>query len=490
MIKNKKIPSIFVKTLGMIGCAIILSFIFSKVVDGRLTGKNSINKTEVLSLEKKELKELDSPIIASQSPDSIEVVTTKAEDKDNETEAINMGSFFVNLIRNTGVYAFFNYKEETINPAGEPTTVFGWQNFIMILVALVVIYLGAAKNFEPLLLIPIGFGAVFVNIPLGGTWIDPSTGHPGFLKIIYDAGVGNEFFPLIIFMGIGALTDFGPLIANPKTALLGAAAQFGVFTTLFGAVLLNAIPGVSYSLKEACAISIIGGADGPTTIYIAAKLAPHLMGSVAVAAYSYMALVPIIQPPIMRLLTTKKEKLIRMKQLRHVGKVEKVLFPMVVFGLTILLLPAAAPLLGALCFGNFVRESGVVERLSQTLQNELLNIITIFLGLGVGSQMSADKFMQVSTIGIVLLGLLAFCIATASGVLVAKVMNLFLKEKINPLIGSAGVSAVPMAARVSNKVGQEYDPGNFLIMHAMGPNVAGVIVTAVAAGVMIAAFMK
>ena len=490
MIKNKKIPSIFVKTLGMIGCAIILSFIFSKVVDNKRVEivKNN-GKTEVLSLEKKELKELNSSIIASQSPESIEVVTAKSDDK-GEVEPINMGTFFKNLIKSTGIYAFINYKEDTVNPAGEPTTIFGWQNLIMILVGLIVIYLGAAKGFEPLLLIPIGFGAVFVNIPLAGTWIDPTTGHAGFLKIIYDAGIGNEFFPLIIFMGIGALTDFGPLIANPKTALLGAAAQFGVFATLFGAVALNLVPGISYSLKEACAISIIGGADGPTTIYIAAKLAPHLMGSVAVAAYSYMALVPIIQPPIMRLLTTKKERVIKMKQLRHVGKVEKILFPMVVLALTILLLPSAAPLLGALCFGNFVKESGVVERLSLTLQNELLNIVTIFLGLGVGSQMSADKFMQLSTIGIVLLGLVAFGIATGTGVLVAKLMNLFLKEKINPLIGSAGVSAVPMAARVSNKVGLEYDPSNFLIMHAMGPNVAGVIGTAVAAGVMIAVFMK
>jgi len=366
--------------------------------------------------------------------------------------------------------------------------VYGWQKLIMIIVALIIIYLGAAKNFEPLLLIPIGFGALFVNIPFAGAWVD-SSGHPGFLKIIYDAGVGNEFFPLIIFMGIGAMTDFGPLIANPKTALLGAAAQFGVFGTLFGAIALNFIPGINYTLQDACAISIIGGADGPTTIYIAAKLAPHLLGSVAVAAYSYMALVPIIQPPIMKLLTTKKERMIKMKQLRPVGKLEKIMFPMIVFGLTILLLPAAAPLLGSLAFGNFIREVGIVERLSKTLQNELMNIVSIFLSLGVGSQMSADKFMQFSTLGIVVLGLFAFGLATAAGVIVAKIMNLFLKEKINPLIGSAGVSAVPMAARVSNKVGLEADPGNFLIMHAMGPNVAGVIGTAVAAGVMIAVFM-
>jgi oxaloacetate decarboxylase beta subunit len=355
----------------------------------------------------------------------------------------------------------------------------------MLVVGFVLIYLGAAKDFEPLLLVPIGFGTVFVNIPIA------AMGEVGgFLRIVFDAGVGNEFFPLIIFMGIGALTDFGPLIANPKTALLGAAAQFGVFGTLFGAAAFNLIPGISINMKEACAISIIGGADGPTTIYIAAKLAPHLMGSVAVAAYSYMALVPIIQPPIMKALTTADERKIRMSQLRPVSKKEKILFPMILTGLCILLLPAAAPLIGCLAFGNFIREIGVVDRLSKTLQNELLNIVSIFLSLGVGSQMVADKFLQPTSLSIVFLGLLAFCIATATGVIVAKIMNLFSKQKINPLIGSAGVSAVPMAARVSNKVGLETDPGNFLIMHAMGPNVAGVIGTAIAAGVMIAAYAK
>jgi oxaloacetate decarboxylase beta subunit len=308
------------------------------------------------------------------------------------------------------------------------------------------------------------------------------------LHIIYESGVGNEFFPMIIFMGIGAMTDFGPLIANPKTALLGASAQFGVFGTLFFISVANFLPGVAFNLREACAVAIIGGADGPTTIYIAAKLAPHLLATVAVAAYSYMALVPIIQPPIMKLLTTKHERLIKMKQLRPVSKVEKVLFPVSVFILAILLIPPAAPLIGCLMFGNFIRECGVVERLSKTLQNELINIVSIFLSLGVGSQMTPDRFLNPSSIIIVVMGLIAFAIATATGVLVAKFMNLFLKEKINPLIGSAGVSAVPMAARVSNKVGLEYDPGNFLLMHAMGPNVAGVIGTALAAGVMIAMY--
>jgi oxaloacetate decarboxylase beta subunit len=397
---------------------------------------------------------------------------------------ISISSFARNIIETTGISAFITDAKEMVTPAGEKTTVFGWQELLMVIVGFVIIYLGAAKGFEPLLLIPIGFGTVFVNIPFGGMGDAPH----GFLNIIYEAGVGNEFFPLIIFMGIGALTDFGPLIANPKTALLGAAAQFGVFGTLFGITAFNLIPGFNFTMKEACAVAIIGGADGPTTIYIAAKLAPHLLATVAVAAYSYMALVPVIQPPIMRALTTPAERKIRMKQLRHVSKVEKMLFPLSVFILSILLIPSASPLIGCLMFGNFIREIGVVERLSKTLQNELLNIVSIFLSLGVGSQMTPEKFLNPASLSIVFMGLMAFAIATASGILVAKFMNLFLKEKINPLIGSAGVSAVPMAARVSNKVGLEADPGNFLIMHAMGPNVAGVIGTAIAAGVMIAVY--
>ena len=477
---KKNIPSIFVKVIGILGVSLILSMFFSKFIDVKKEIKKE--KVNISNIKDSDLKIVENNLIAS------EATETENQSRVKKNVDINIVDFIINIFKSTGIYSFITEKEEALNPAGEKVYIYGWQKLVMILVGLIVIYLGAAKNFEPLLLIPIGFGAVFVNVPLGGAWLD-SSGHSGFLKIIYDAGIGNEFFPLIIFMGIGALTDFGPLIANPKTALLGAAAQFGVFGTLFGAIALNFIPGIKYTLQEACAISIIGGADGPTTIYIAAKLAPHLLGSVAVAAYSYMALVPIIQPPIMRLLTTKKERMIRMKQLRPVGKVEKIMFPMIVFGLTILLLPAASPLLGSLAFGNFIRETGVVERLSKTLQNELLNIVTILLGLGVGSQMSADKFMQFSTLGIVILGLFAFGLATAAGVIVAKIMNLFLKEKINPLIGSAGVSAVPMAARVSNKIGLEADPDNFLIMHAMGPNVAGVIGTAVAAGVMIAVFM-
>ncbi|MDR0495865.1 MAG: sodium ion-translocating decarboxylase subunit beta [Treponema sp.] len=405
-----------------------------------------------------------------------------------EIENISISGFLNNIATTTGIYAFFKGSGEggipkvEITPSGEKTTVFGWMELLMVAVGFLIIYLGAVKNFEPLLLIPIGFGTVFVNIPFGGMGDAPH----GFLQIIYESGIGNEFFPLIIFMGIGAMTDFGPLIANPKMALLGAAAQFGVFGAMFFVTLSNYLPGVMFNMKEAASVSIIGGADGPTTIYLAAKLAPHLLATVAVAAYSYMALVPMIQPPIMKLLTTKKERLIRMKQLRPVSKSEKFLFPLIVLILSILLIPKAAPLIGCLMFGNFIRECGIVERLSKTLQNELINIVSIFLSLGVGSQMTPDRFLNSKSLIIVGMGLIAFAIATATGILVAKIMNLFLKEKINPLIGSAGVSAVPMAARVSNKVGLEEDPSNFLLMHAMGPNVAGVIGTAIAAGVMIA----
>ncbi|MDR2518975.1 MAG: sodium ion-translocating decarboxylase subunit beta [Spirochaetaceae bacterium] len=404
---------------------------------------------------------------------------------------VSFGSFIKNIAETTGLFAFITdeiQKETTVfneeTGKNETTAVFGWQELLMVAVGFLIVYLGAAKGFEPLLLIPIGFGTIFVNVPMAGMGSPPH----GFLHIIYEGGVGNEFFPLFIFMGIGAMTDFGPLIANPKTALLGAAAQFGVFGTLFGITAMNFIPGVNFNLLQACAVAIIGGADGPTTIYIAAKLAPDLLATVAVAAYSYMALVPLIQPPIMRALTTKEERLIKMKQLRPVSKIEKVLFPLVVFSLAILLLPAAAPLIGCLMFGNFIKECGAVDRISKTLQNELMNIVSVMLSLGVGSQMTPEKFLNPASLLIVAMGLIAFCIATGTGVCVAKLMNLFLKEKINPLIGSAGVSAVPMAARVSNRVGLEEDPGNFLLMHAMGPNVSGVIGTAIAAGVMIAMY--
>lgn len=352
---------------------------------------------------------------------------------------------------------------------------------IMMLVGCLLLYLAIARNFEPLLLLPMGFGSILTNIPVAGF-----SEVGGLLHYIYYAGIDTGIFPLIIFMGVGAMTDFGALIANPKTLLLGAAAQFGIFATLFGAIALNAVPGIEFTLKDASAIAIIGGADGPTAIFLASKLAPELLGAIAVAAYSYMALVPIIQPPIMKALTTVEERKIEMAQLRPVTKVEKIIFPLGVLLMTIFFLPSATPLVGMFCLGNLMRESGVVDRLSSTSQNELINITTIFLGLGVGSKLSAHAFLNVQTLGILALGAVAFSIGTASGVLMAKLMNKLSKEKINPLIGAAGVSAVPMAARVANKVGLEANPHNFLLMHAMGPNVAGVLGSAVAAGILLA----
>ncbi len=355
-----------------------------------------------------------------------------------------------------------------------------WGQGLMLLVGMLLLYLAIVKKFEPLLLLPIGFGAILANIPGAGI----AEGN-GILHLFYVIGIESGAFPLIIFMGVGALTDFGPLLANPRTLLLGAAAQFGIFATLLGAIGLTAVGVFDFSLTDAAAIGIIGGADGPTSIYVASKLAPDLLGAIAVASYSYMALVPLIQPPIMRALTTEKERQIKMVQLREVSKAEKIIFPIMLLMLVALLLPDAAPLLGMFTFGNLMKESGVVDRLSDTTQNALINIVTIFLGLAVGSKLMADKFLQPETLGILLLGMVAFAIGTACGLLMAKLMNLFSKKKINPLIGSAGVSAVPMAARVSNKVGLESNPHNFLLMHAMGPNVAGVIGSAIAAGIMI-----
>lgn len=408
---------------------------------------------------------------------------------------------------------------------------------IMLLVCGLLLFLAINKGFEPLLLVPIGFGGLLANIPgaglafssvenailsadpaLIGQYADifdlpdwqtgkellaayaqaPAEAHHlaqdiasdagfsnGMLYNFYNVAIGSAVAPLVIFMGVGAMTDFGPLLANPKTLFLGAAAQFGIFATVLGAVGLSSLGIMDFSIADAAAIGIIGGADGPTAIYVSSLLAPHLLGAIAVAAYSYMALVPMIQPPIMRALTNDAERKIVMSQLRPVSKLEKILFPLLLLLLVALLLPSAAPLLGMFCFGNLMKECGVVDRLSDTTQNALINITTIFLGLSVGSKLSADKFLDLSTLGILLLGIVAFCIGTAAGVLMAKLMNKFSDQKINPLIGSAGVSAVPMAARVSNKVGLEYNPQNFLLMHAMGPNVAGVIGSAVAAGVMI-----
>ena len=384
-----------------------------------------------------------------------------------------IGDMILNFGRSTGLFNLFSPV------TGEDVQ--GIKQFFMIGVGLLLLYLAIQKNFEPLLLVPMGIGAILTNIPLA-SMSDPG----GILYYIYTIGIKTGVFPLLIFMGVGAMTDFGPLIANPKTLLLGAAAQVGIFTTLIGALALSEyVPGIHFDLFEAASIGIIGGADGPTAIFLSSQLAPHLLGPIAVAAYSYMALVPLIQPPIMRALTTVAERKIRMKQMRHVGKIEKIIFPLSVLGLCVLLLPSAAPLIGFFMFGNLMRECNVVDRLSKTAQNAMINIVTILLGLGVGAQLSAHQFLNLSTLGILFLGSIAFAIGTASGVLMAKLMNLVFETKINPLIGSAGVSAVPMAARVSQKVGMEADPQNILLMHAMGPNVAGVIGSAVAAGVLL-----
>lgn len=355
---------------------------------------------------------------------------------------------------------------------------------VMLGIGLLLLYLGVAKDFEPLLLVPIGFGCLFANAPFAGM-----ASREGLLGLIYNAGIDNDLLPLLIFMGIGAMSDFGPLMGNPRVVLLGAAAQFGVFGTLLGVVALNGLPGFDFSIKEASAIAIIGAADGPTSIVVGRRFAPDMMGSIAVAAYSYMALVPLIQPPIMRLLTTHRERCIRMRQERHVTRLEKMLFPLMVLLVCVLFLPAAVPLMGCLAFGNFVRECGAVERLSQALQNEIMNIATIMLGLGIGMQLEAAKFLRPATLGILVIGLVAFALGSAGGVLFAKLMNRFSpRNPINPLIGSAGVSAFPMAARVSTKVALEYDPHNVLLMHAMGANVAGQIGSIVAGGVILALF--
>ncbi|MBV7297749.1 sodium ion-translocating decarboxylase subunit beta [Enterovibrio paralichthyis] len=358
---------------------------------------------------------------------------------------------------------------------------FHFGQLIMIAVGCTLLFLAIRKGFEPLLLLPIGFGAILANIPNAG-FTEPG----GVLYYVYYVGIETGIFPLLIFMGVGAMTDFGALIANPRTLWLGAAAQFGIFATLFGAILLNLVPGMEFNLADAASIAIIGGADGPTAIFLASRLSPDLLGAIAVAAYSYMALVPIIQPPIMKALTNEEERKIEMRQLRHVSRTEKILFPLAVLMMAILFLPSATPLVGMFCLGNLMRECGVVDRLSNTAQNELINVVTIFLGLAVGSKLQADQFLHFETLGILILGAVAFSIGTAAGVLMAKLLNKVSKDSINPLIGAAGVSAVPMAARVVNKVGLDANPHNFLLMHAMGPNVAGVLGSAVAAGVLLA----
>ena len=410
-------------------------------------------------------------LAASAAPDAASALVSAAPlQQQPSTDVVSMGSCLKSFGRSTGLW--------------DMTAGGHWRQIIMVIVGFVLLYLGVVKDFEPLLLVPIGFGTIFVNVPLG-----EMGGAHGFLTLIFEHGIRNEVLPLIVFMGIGSLCDFGPLLACPRVAILGAAAQFGVFGTLLGVAALNALPWFDFNIKQACSIAIIGGADGPTSIIVASKYAPEMLGSIAVAAYSYMALVPVIQPPIMKLLTTKKERLIRMRQVREVSRLEKILFPLLLVALCVLLLPTALPLMGCFAFGNFIKESGAIERISKTLQNELMNLATIFLGLGVGMQMAADKFIQPNTLGIILLGLLAFSLGTAGGVLFAKLMNLIWKDDpVNPLIGSAGVSAFPMAARVSNKLGLEADPHNFLLMHALGANLAGQIGSVVAAGVILSIF--
>jgi oxaloacetate decarboxylase beta subunit len=388
-------------------------------------------------------------------------------------KSLEVGESLMNFVRETGFAHIAS----------------NWGYLLMLAIGCLLLYLAIVKKFEPLLLLPIAFGMILTNLPMGGLYTPElfADGHvhwdqfangAGLLDFLY-LGVKLGIYPCLIFVGVGAMTDFGPLLANPKSLLLGAAAQLGIFATYLSAVALGFLP------TEAASIGIIGGADGPTAIFLTSKLAPHLLGPIAVAAYSYMALVPVIQPPIMKLLTTKKEREIEMKQLREVSHTERVIFPIGVTIVVSMLLPSAAPLIGCLMLGNLMRESGVVERLSKTVQNELMNITTIFLGLTVGATATAAAFLNVKTLMILGIGIVAFSLGTAGGVLLAKLMNVFSKEKVNPLIGSAGVSAVPMAARVSQVVGQEANPGNFLLMHAMGPNVAGVIGSAVAAGILL-----
>ncbi len=420
----------------------------------------------------------------AKSSENMVSVTQAQEEK---FESKSMGRLLSDFFGTTGLSAILKPKHEVKTIGGKQVDIAwyeSWGRAIMFVVVFLLFYLAVAKGFEPLLLLPIAFGGLLANIPIANM-----TGEHGLLGIIYNMGIANEFFPLLIFMGVGAMTDFGPLLSHPKTALLGAAAQFGIFGSLVGAAALSQYTDIfNYTMKQCASISIIGGADGPTSIFIASALSPELLGAIAVAAYSYMALVPVIQPPIMKALTTKEERQIVMTTTRKVHRLEKLVFPLVVIMMIALILPDAAPLMGAFAFGNFAKESGVVDRLSGEMQNSLINIVTIFLGLGVGSKLQADKFLVPETLGIMIIGLVAFGVGTAAGVIMGKIMNRFSKEPINPLIGAAGVSAVPMAARVVSKVGAEEKPGNILLMHAMGPNVAGVIGSAVAAGVLLSIF--
>ena len=433
-------------------------------------------QTEVAAIA--EVAEAETIAIADESAEAAvvaDVQGTQGRDNADIDAEFSVGKAIGDFINQSGIKGFAD----------------DWRFAVMILISFVLLYLAIVKQFEPLLLMPIAFGMLLTNLPGAGMfhseffagghvhWEDFALGSAGLLDYLY-LGVKLGIYPCLIFVGVGAMTDFGPLIANPKSLLLGAAAQIGIFATFIGALALG------FNYWESGSIGIIGGADGPTAIYLTSKLAPHLLGPIAVAAYSYMALVPVIQPPIMKLLTTDKERKIEMKQLRSVSKREKIIFPIVITVIIAILLPSAAPLIGCLMLGNLMKECGVTERLSKTVQNELMNIVTIFLGISVGATTTADSFLNWQTLGILTLGVVAFSCGSASGVILAKIINIFSKEKINPLIGSAGVSAVPMAARVSQTVGQKYNPGNFLLMHAMGPNVAGVIGSAVAAGILLA----
>ena len=435
-------------------------------------------QAEVMAIA--ETAEAEAIAIADESAEvavAASVQGTQGRDNSSIDEEFSVGNAIGNFVDQAGFNGFFK---------GE-----NWKCAVMLLISFLLLYLAIVKQFEPLLLMPIAFGMLLTNLPGAGMfhseffagghvhWGDFALGSAGLLDYLY-LGVKLGIYPCLIFVGVGAMTDFAPLIANPKSLLLGAAAQIGIFATFLGALALG------FNYWESGSIGIIGGADGPTAIYLTSKLAPHLLGPIAVAAYSYMALVPVIQPPIMKLLTTEKERKIEMKQLRSVSQREKIIFPIVITVIIALLLPSAAPLIGCLMLGNLMKECGVTERLSKTVQNELMNIVTIFLGISVGATATAEAFLNWQTLGILTLGIVAFSFGSASGVILAKIMNLFSKEKINPLIGSAGVSAVPMAARVSQSVGQKYNPGNFLLMHAMGPNVAGVIGSAVAAGILLA----
>ena len=435
-------------------------------------------QAEVMAIA--ETAEAEAIAIADESAEvavAASVQGTQGRDNSSIDEEFSVGNAIGNFVDQAGFNGFFKGDN--------------WKCAVMLLISFLLLYLAIVKQFEPLLLMPIAFGMLLTNLPGAGMfhseffagghvhWGDFALGSAGLLDYLY-LGVKLGIYPCLIFVGVGAMTDFAPLIANPKSLLLGAAAQIGIFATFLGALALG------FNYWESGSIGIIGGADGPTAIYLTSKLAPHLLGPIAVAAYSYMALVPVIQPPIMKLLTTEKERKIEMKQLRSVSQREKIIFPIVITVIIALLLPSAAPLIGCLMLGNLMKECGVTERLSKTVQNELMNIVTIFLGISVGATATAEAFLNWQTLGILTLGIVAFSFGSASGVILAKVMNLFSKEKINPLIGSAGVSAVPMAARVSQSVGQKYNPGNFLLMHAMGPNVAGVIGSAVAAGILLA----